>query len=223
MSLFIPSEKSATEIENLFPFLHQLKESEANIGDGQGRVTSIYQLLELLCLDGRLSRKTFYGNVCCLDVGNVAPEVEVFKVFQPQSLTIAEGRQNSSDKNIISVPKNALSALRDSRPNSFNLVTMLNAFCDSFDTPESRVDFLQALNRVMKKGGNFVLSSDAGKIHVSIIQALEQLVMGGKVCPDLDITLPDNQREPMFGRGWVMRSILIENVLGVNLDRSMDI
>lgn len=156
MSLLI-SEKAEKETERLFPFLHQLEKSQDYIGDHQGRVTSIYQLLELLCLDGRLSRKTFNGNVCCLDVGNVAPEVEVFKVFQPRSLTIAEGFQthyvqNLKDNKIKCIPKDALSALRNSRPNSFDLVTMFNAFCDIFDTFEGRVEFIQALNRVMRGG-----------------------------------------------------------------------
>ena len=223
MNLFIPQE-AGIDREKIFPFLTVLSGKEDEIGDISGRTTSIYQIMELLAMDGRLDKKKIGGDVCCLDVGNIGPEIVVFDQLQAKSITVAEGfeghpRALRSITKAQFKPERALVALENFKAQSFDLITMFNAFCKELDSEAGRLKLIHELDRVLKNGGNFLLTSDSAGVYLHSIQALEKLVGFGNTTSSLEISLPQNSNEPMWGKGWVMRSILMENMLGFDFDK----
>ncbi|MBL7078215.1 hypothetical protein ISS42_00980 [Candidatus Shapirobacteria bacterium] len=228
MSLFIPAEV-ITDEGKVFPFSGTIKqEAKRLIGENSlaaHRTLMIYELLELLVIDGRLDRSVISGDVCCLDVGSSAPEAVVFHQLKSRSLTVAEGFFGGKPHTLNQlpgvkfIPKNPTQALASLGKDKFDLITMFNAYTDDVTSKEKRTILLRAITDALKPGGHFIITGDMSKLGLQVIQNLETEIRHDKTAPFLNITLPGNTQEPMSGRGWVIRSILMENTLRFDFDK----
>ncbi len=225
MTFIIPSEYSSS-LDKLAPYTNGVKNEAKRLFNesinAETRAVTIYQILAMLVEDGRLNGDNLKGNVCCLDVGNLPTEVAVFKQLKAKSITIGESHQSlpislkqkaPEVHQIIGDPLQTLSRLE---PNSHNLITMFNAFSDTLESKEKRSELIHAAAKVLTTGGNFVLTCDS--IHWEELKRMEKEIIRNEPDHHLTVTFP-SRKEPMRANGWIMRSILVENTLGIDYDK----
>jgi hypothetical protein len=227
MTLYFPQEVSFDR-EKVFPFLGAVeKRAEELFGPSAfavERATSMYQLLELLAIDGRLDRQKILGDVGCLDVSAQSPEIAVFDQLGSKSLVVAEGHQGRPSvlpklPEVKFIPEGPTETLRELGEDSLDLATIFNAYSDDLRSKEERAKLIHALARTLKAGGHFVVTGDGTGLRMEEIQAFEKEIGFGATAPSLEITLPGNLGETMGERGWIMRSILMEEAIGFDFDR----
>lgn len=226
MSIQIPSEVESNS-EYFFPKLaavrNQVDRLESSGLNFASRAKGIYQIIELLVHDGRLDRSVLSEDICCLDVGSSAPEAPVFLALGSRSVTLTEGYGPEpsfrvDEPRLRILGSEALETLAAANDRSFNYITMFNTFNPLFRFEEKRADLIRSLSRVLRPGGHFTVTADGTQVGFQELQALEGEIARGRASDSLHITFPSNRREPMWGKGWVMRSILVENVLGFSYD-----
>lgn len=224
MALFIPKEFKS-RLDEVTPFTGGVRaEAEAMFDnrDVEDRAVTIYQILAMLVAEGRLDGTNLRGDVCCLDVGAPPVEAAVFKGLRSNSVVLADKGHDFSHrvKNIpdtsfiLGDPVQALSRLK---PNSLDLVTMMNAYSDTLQSVGKRAELVDSVAQSLRVGGNFVLTCDS--LNWTNLQKLADEIGRGRTNPHLAVTLPGNRFKPMDARGWVLRSILIENTLGFDFDQ----